>query len=36
MENLRQKTQTETQITVVGHSIRLQQVEDRISVLKEK
>jgi hypothetical protein len=31
MENLRKKNQTETQYIVEGHSIRLEQVEDRIS-----
>jgi hypothetical protein len=36
MENLRKKSQKETQITVEGHSSRLEQVEDRISKLKDK
>jgi hypothetical protein len=36
MENLRKKNQTETQNTVEGHSSRLEQVEDRISELKDK
>jgi hypothetical protein len=36
MENLRKKNQTETKITVESHSSRLQQVEDRISELKDK
>jgi chromosome segregation ATPase len=36
MENLRKKNQTETQNTVEVHSSRLEQVEDRISELKDK
>jgi TolA-binding protein len=36
MENLRKKTQTETKNIVEGHSGRLEQVEDRISELKDK
>jgi TolA-binding protein len=36
MENLRKKNQTETKKTVEGHSSRLEQVEDRISELKDK
>jgi chromosome segregation ATPase len=36
MENLRKKNQTETQNTVEGHSSRLEQVEDRVSELKDK
>jgi TolA-binding protein len=36
MENLRKKNQAETQNTVEGHSSRLQQVEDRISELRDK
>jgi chromosome segregation ATPase len=36
MENFRKKNQTETQNTVEGHSSRLEQVEDRISELKDK
>jgi chromosome segregation ATPase len=36
MENLRKKYQTQTQNTVEGHSSRLEQVEDRISELKDK
>jgi hypothetical protein len=36
MENLRKKNQTETQNTVEGHSRRLEQMEDRISELKDK
>jgi hypothetical protein len=36
MENLRKKNQTETKNTVEGHSSRLEQVEDRISELKDK
>jgi chromosome segregation ATPase len=36
MENFRKKNQTETQNTVEGHSSRLEQVEDRISGLKNK
>jgi hypothetical protein len=36
MENLRKKNQRETQNTVEGHSSRLEQVEDRISELKDK
>jgi hypothetical protein len=36
MKNLRKKNQTETQNTVEGHSSRLEQVEDRISELKDK
>jgi septal ring factor EnvC (AmiA/AmiB activator) len=36
MENLRKKNQTETQNTVEDHSSRLEQVEDRISELKDK
>jgi gas vesicle protein len=36
IENLRKKKQTETQNTVEGQSIRLEQVEDRISQLEDK
>jgi gas vesicle protein len=36
MDNLRKKIETETQNTVEGHSIRLEQVEERISELKDK
>jgi hypothetical protein len=36
MENLRKKNETETQNTVEGHSSRLEQVEDKISELKDK
>jgi chromosome segregation ATPase len=36
MENLRKKNQTETQNTVKGHYSRLEQVEDRLSELKDK
>jgi hypothetical protein len=36
MENLRKKNATKTQSTVEGHSIRLEQAEDRISELKDK
>jgi TolA-binding protein len=36
MENLRKKNQIETQNTVKGHSSRLEQVEHRISELKDK
>jgi hypothetical protein len=36
MENLRKKNQTETENRVEGHSSRLEQVEDRISELKDK
>jgi septal ring factor EnvC (AmiA/AmiB activator) len=36
MENLRKNNQTETQNTVEGHSSRLEQVEERISELKDK
>jgi polyhydroxyalkanoate synthesis regulator phasin len=36
IKNLRKKNQTETQNTVEGHSSRLEQVEDRISELKDK
>jgi hypothetical protein len=36
MENFRKKNQTETQNIVEGHSSRLEQVEDRISDLKDK
>jgi TolA-binding protein len=36
MENLRKKNQTETPNTEEGHSSRLEQVEDRISELKDK
>jgi uncharacterized protein YjgD (DUF1641 family) len=36
MESLRKKNQTETQNTVEDHSSRLEQVEDRISELKDK
>jgi hypothetical protein len=35
MENLRKKNQTETQNTMEDHSSRLEQVEDRISELKD-
>jgi hypothetical protein len=36
IENLRKKNQTESQNIVEGHSNRLEQVEDRISELKDK
>jgi hypothetical protein len=36
MQNLRKKNQTETQNRVEGHSSRLEQMEDRISELKDK
>jgi chromosome segregation ATPase len=36
MENLRRKNQTETQSTVEGHSSRLEQMEERLSELKDK
>jgi hypothetical protein len=36
MENLRKKNEAETQNTVEGHSIRLEQAEDRISELEDK
>jgi chromosome segregation ATPase len=36
MENLRKKNETEIQKTMEGHSIRLEQVEDRISELEDK
>jgi acetolactate synthase small subunit len=36
IENFSKKNQTETQITVEGHSSRLEQVEDRISELEDK
>jgi gas vesicle protein len=36
MENLIKKKKTETQNTVEAHSGRLEQVEDRISELKDK
>jgi hypothetical protein len=36
MENLRKKNQTEMQHTVEGHPSRLEQVEDRMSELKDK
>jgi TolA-binding protein len=36
MENLKKKNQTETKSTVEGHCSRLEQVEDRISELKDK
>jgi oligoendopeptidase F len=36
MENLRKKSQTETQNTVEVHSSRLEQAEDRISELEDK
>jgi chromosome segregation ATPase len=36
MENLRKKNQTQTQNTVEGHSSKLEQMEDRISELKDK
>jgi tRNA U34 5-carboxymethylaminomethyl modifying GTPase MnmE/TrmE len=35
MENLRKKNQTETQNTMEDHSSRLEQVEDRLSELKD-
>jgi hypothetical protein len=35
MENLRKKTETETQNTMEGHSSRLEQVEDKISFYLE-
>jgi hypothetical protein len=36
MENLRKKNQTKTKNTVEHNSSRLEQVEDRISELKDK
>jgi TolA-binding protein len=36
MENLRKNNQTETQNIVESHSSRLEQMEDRISELKDK
>jgi polyhydroxyalkanoate synthesis regulator phasin len=36
MENLRKKNETASQNTVGSHSSRLEQVEDRISELKDK
>jgi hypothetical protein len=36
MENLRKKSETETQNTMEGHSSRLVQAEDRISELKDE
>jgi hypothetical protein len=36
MENLRIKNETETENTREGHSIRLEQEEDRISELEDK
>jgi chromosome segregation ATPase len=36
MENLRKKTETETQNTIEGHSSRLGQGEDRISEFEDK
>jgi hypothetical protein len=36
MENIRKKTQTETQNTMEGHSSRLEQVGDRLSELEDK
>jgi hypothetical protein len=36
MENIRKKNQRETQNTVEYHTSRLEQVEDRISELKDK
>jgi hypothetical protein len=36
MENLRKKNNTEIQNTMEGHSIRLEQVEDRISELEDE
>jgi chromosome segregation ATPase len=36
MKNLRKKNETEIQNTVEGHSSRLEQAEDRISVLEDK
>jgi hypothetical protein len=36
MENLRKKSETETQNTMEGHSSRLEQAEDRISELKDE
>jgi chromosome segregation ATPase len=36
IENLRKKNQTETQNPVEGHSSRLEQVENKISELKDK
>jgi phosphatidate phosphatase PAH1 len=36
MENFRKKNETETQNPVEGRSSRLEQVEDRISELKDK
>jgi hypothetical protein len=36
MEHLRKKNETEIQNTMVGHSSRLEQAEDRISELKYK
>jgi hypothetical protein len=36
MENLRKKNETETKNIMEDHSIRLEQVEDRISELEDK
>jgi hypothetical protein len=36
MEKIRKKDQAETQNTVEGHSRRLEQMEDRISELKNQ
>jgi chromosome segregation ATPase len=36
MEDLRKKKETQTQTTAEGHSSRLEQVEDRISELRDK
>jgi hypothetical protein len=36
IENLRKKNETEMENTVEGHSIRLEQVEDRISECEDK
>jgi hypothetical protein len=36
MENLRKKSETQTQNTVEGHSSRLEQSEDSISELEDK
>jgi chromosome segregation ATPase len=36
MENLKKKNEPEIQITMEGHSSRLEQAEDRISELEDK
>jgi hypothetical protein len=36
MENVRKKNETEIEITMEGHSTRLEQAEDRISELEDE